>query len=349
MAERTALERDLNEEEEEYDENADEDFNPDKAAADEDGSSSEEENETTVATAAIAEEAQKKRKAEADADLDSGDEATIREIRRKRRRKDKEKDAAAAGDDESGGEGGLVRTRAQRLAEKVERKERKKATGGAVTIDVEQVWAELKSVPVGRPRRPPPPAPKKTGDEAVDVDGGQDKENAPASSSDGMVTIKRRIEYAGETTEIEEIVPRTSKEAQLYLKHHPETHAQHASTTAAVLLRRPLKRPSLFEPNPTASIKGVPPERLRPRAPSRFDTLMAEKKAEEESRKKAERMTTVQKSALDWKGFVDQQEGMRAELDEYGKSKGGFLAREDFLGRADMAREEAARSARLKG
>ncbi|KAK5128862.1 hypothetical protein LTR85_000195 [Meristemomyces frigidus] len=337
MAEQTALERDLKEDEQEdYDENADEDFNPEKAAADGDASSSEDEDEVIEARPV---KESKKRKSEAVDELDSGDEATIRE--RKRKRKKKEAATAQEGE-ESGGEGGFVRTRAQRYAEKVERKERKRVTIGEVTIDVDQIWAELNSAPIGRPPPPPPQAV-----DAMEVDGEQNKENAPAPED--MITIVRRIKYAGEVTEVEESVRKTSKEAQHYLKEHPEADPDYkAPDNAAAQLRRPLKRPSMFEPNTAGVVRGVPPESLRPRAPSRFDVLMAEKRVEEEMKKKAEKMTTVQKSALDWKGFVDQQ-GLREELDEYGKSKGGYLAREDFLGRADMAREDAAKAARFKG
>ncbi|KAK4545377.1 hypothetical protein LTR36_003557 [Oleoguttula mirabilis] len=338
MAEPTALERDLREDEQEvYDENADEDFNPEQAAADDDGSSSDDEE---VAAAKPSKEF-KKRKSEAVDELDSGDEVTIQEQKRKRKKK-KEKEAATADGEESGGEGGFVRTRAQRHAETVERKERKRTTTGEVTIDVDQIWAELNSVPIGRP----PPPPSKVVD-ATEADGDQNKDNAPAPED--VITITRRIEYAGEVTEVQETVCRTSKEAKQYLKEHPEADPDYQPhETSNTQLRRPLKRPSIFEPNPTAVVKGVPIERLRPRAPSRFDVLMAEKRVEEEMKKKAEKMTTVQKSALDWKGFVDQQ-GLKAELDDYGKSKGGYLAREDFLGRADAAREDAARSARLNG
>ena len=330
--EQTALERDLNEEDEEYDENADEDFNPDQAGGDEEASSSEDEEDSAAAKPV---KRTQKRKADAAAaeELDSGDEATIQERKKKRRKKE-----AAAQDEESGGEAGSIRTRAQRQAEKTERKEKKRQISGEVTIDVEQIWRELSAIPVGRP---PPPPPKVA---EVAEDEGEEKENAPE-----LVTIKRRIEYAGEVTEVEEQVPRNSKQAQQFFRDHPEADPNYKPpTTADTELRRPLKRPSMFEPNPTATVKGVPPERLRPRAPSRLDVLLAEKKAEEEMRKKAEKMTTVQKSALDWKGFVDSQ-GLQEELDEYGKSKAGYLAREDFLGRADLAREEMARSARLKG
>jgi len=205
----------------------------------------------------------------------------------------------------------------------------------------------LSSVPVGRPA-PEMSQAAAVADVDMDMDAEQDKENkSNPQEQDELITIKRRIEYAGEVTEVEEQVPRNSKEAQHYLRAHPEADPKHKPPDKSDL-RRPLKRPSLFEPNPIGAVKGVAPERLRPRAPSRMDVLLAEKRAEDERKKKAEKMTTVQKSALDWKGYVDQ-EGLREELDEYGKSKRGYLAREEFLGRADQVREEAARTARLKG
>ncbi|KAI7191679.1 hypothetical protein KC343_g9886 [Hortaea werneckii] len=358
-ADQTALERDMQEDEEPYDENADEDFNPDEAGGeDEEASSSDDEEDVAVAKPARKD---KKRKAD-DAggeELDSGDEATIQERRKKRKRKGKE--TAGPADEESGGEGGLIRTRAQRLAERAERKEKKRIVGGEVTIDVEQIWKELNSAPIGRPP-PPPPAPvaDATAEAENKPDGGtQNKENTATTSPDTL-TIRRRIEYAGEVTEITEQVALNSKQAQQYLRDHPEadpTRRPSSSSsnnnnnpdTTTRTLRRPTKRPSLFEPNPTATVKGVPPDRLRPRTPSRLDVLQAAKKQAAEHQRKAEKMSTVQKSALDWKGFVDSDRAVREELDVYGKSKEGFLAREDFLGRADLARVEMGRLARLKG
>ncbi|KAI6820634.1 hypothetical protein KC332_g4223 [Hortaea werneckii] len=356
VADQTALERDMQEDEEPYDENADEDFNPDEAGGeDEEASSSDDED------VAVAKPARKYKKRKADdvggEELDSGDEATIQERRKKRKRKGKE--TAGAADEESGGEGGLIRTRAQRLAEKAERKEKKRVVGGEVTIDVEQIWKELNSVPIGRPPPPPPtPAADVTAEAQNRPDGETPNNENTATTTPETITIRRRIEYAGEVTEITEPVPLNSKQAQQYLRDHPEadpTHRPSSSShnnpdkTPPTHLRRPLKRPSLFEPNPTATVKGVPPSRLRPRTPSRLDVLQAEKKQAAENQRKAEKMSTVQKSALDWKGFVDSDRAVREELDVYGKSKEGFLAREDFLGRADLARVEMGRRARLKG
>lgn len=225
---------------------------------------------------------------------------------------------------------------------KEERKHRKRARDGEVTVDVDELWAALSSAPIGRAALAPP----EPNSDTMEVDEDNDKENAPLSAGEEMITIKRRIEYAGEVTEVEDRVLRSSKEAQKYLAEHPEIDGnakQHEVDPSGI--QRPLKRPSIFEPNPIGLVKGVAPEKLRLRAPSRLDVLMATRRAEE--KKNAQKMSTVQKSALDWRGYVDK-EGLREELDEYGKSRGGFLAREAFLDRAAGAREQAARDARLK-
>ena len=364
------------EEDSHYDENADEDFTPDTAGADEDASSSSEDEAATTTVsakqAATKKKATKKRKSDAISegleDLDSGDEATIRERQRgkKKRRKGAVATATAAAaaaeqDDDSGGEGGLIKTRAQRLAEKVERKQRRRAREGEVTVDVDTLWVEMSRLPVGRAARY---IRAKGEGEAGGGDG--DKENAvpaaaavaaAAQAGDGggggggeeeMVTIKRRIEYAGEITEVEERVSRNSKEAEHYFATHPEIEDNSQTTPHQRTLHRPLKRPSHFEPNPHALVKNVSPEKLRPKTPSRLDVILASQRAEAEAKKRAEKMTTVQKSALDWRGFVEA-EGLREELDVYGKSKRGYLEREEFLGRVGVAQEVRGREARLKG
>ncbi|KAK6437904.1 swr complex subunit [Oleoguttula sp. CCFEE 5521] len=297
------------EDDSDYDENADEDFAPTTAAREDDVSSSSEDEDAPA-------NAPKKRKAKVtfeDEELASGDEVTIKERKSKKRKVDKE-------DEESGGEGGVVRTRAQRAVEKEQKKLRKAQEKGEVTVDVDALWAELM--------------------------GDEDKENQDVTKAvDKLVKIRRRIAFAGEITEVEEEVPASSAAAQQYLGAHPEGTLQHNTPTTT--LTRPLRRPSSFEPNPLAAIRGVPPERLRPRAPSRTDVLLATQRLEDERKKKAEKMSTVQKSALDWRGFV-RKEGIESEMEEYGKSKRGFLAREEFLDRVAGKKEEGRRDARLK-
>ena len=94
---------------------SDEDFNPDAAPQDEESSSSEDE-----AAPAASQARKRKRKRQRDddtidAELDSGDEATIQERRYNKRRKGGS-DVDFSSDDEAG-QGGFVRTRAQRKNE----------------------------------------------------------------------------------------------------------------------------------------------------------------------------------------------------------------------------------------
>ncbi|KAF2726125.1 BCNT-domain-containing protein [Polychaeton citri CBS 116435] len=335
----------------EYNEEADEDFNPTAAAdSDEDASSSSEDEDT--GKLARKDRPRKRRAEDLGQDLDSGDEATIQEqqARLKRGKKAKDEDARQE-DEESAGEGGFVRTRAQRLVE-YQRDRKRGAREGAVTVDVDALWAQLSAVPVGRP---PPPREAITHNENRNTDSVEraGKEN---TALDGFITIKRQIEFAGEVEEVEERVPKSSKEAQAYLAEHPEADPEYEPASkgnvrvndAGEELTRPLRRPSIFEPNPTAIVKGVDSSKLRLRAPSRVDVLMAERREETERRKKAEKMSTVGKSALDWKRYV-AEEGLGEEMDKYQKGKGGYLEREDFLGRAQLAREVQGREARLKG
>jgi len=324
---------------EDYDSNEDEDFNPEAApAADEDVSASSDSDEEGDNNAPAAKKKSKPKPAKRkvpdtiDEELDSGDEATIKERKRKRR---KGKDVAV--EEDSGGEGGLIKTRAQRLVEKAERKEKRRADRGEVTVDVDDLWARLHAVPVGRHYEPVAPQAVDGEDTAVSVDNAAGETVKP---SDQLIRIKRRIAFAGEITEVEEEVLKSSAAAKAYLAEHPEADPDSTKARAAAAnqqassesnLQRPLRRPSIFEPNPTAAVRGVSSDKLRPRAPSRVDVVMAERRAVEESKKKAERMSTVQKSAMDWKGFVADQ-GIGEELDVYGKSKGGFMAREQFFG-----------------
>lgn len=214
-----------------------------------------------------------------------------------------------------------------------------------MTVDVGALWADLNSLPVGRSAAP------KVSSSEFNVTRIPSKADPVSLSShpDGLIKIKRRIEFAGVISEVEEEVLRSSKQAQRYLEENPEDSQVGSSRQSRKDgLRRPLRRPSLFEPNPLAIVKGVAPDKLRRRAPTRLDVLMAERHAEMERKKKIERMSTVQKSALDWRGFVTDQ-GYGEELDEYGKSKMGFLAREHFLDKVHGANEDARRAARLKG
>ena len=333
---------------EEYDENADEDFDPDRPNHEDNASSSSDEDAEPPAKQPRKEPKKRNATAFADDGWDSGDEVTVQQ-RKKRRRKAK---SDAEHESEGEGQGGLIKTRAQRLTERTERQQRKCTGAGDVTVDVNRLWADLNSVAVGRPSQPPS-APTKPDDDGIQPRPRNDAEaaalSAPSGTSaatndgdDDMITTVRRMDYAGEIIEVEDRVARSSKKGRAHLARHPPV----ADEETPLPLQRPLKRPSLFEPNPHAIVKGVPRERLRPvlsAASSPGGAALSGVVSERNHR--AEKMTTVQKSAVDWHGYVER-EGLKEELDVYGKSRTGFLEKEAFLDRAAGAREMAARAAR---
>lgn len=54
---------------------------------------------------------------------------------------------------------------------------------------------------------------------------------------------------------------------------------------------------------------------------------------------KGPKLNTIEKSKLDWAGYVDQ-EGIKEELDKAEKGKDGYLGKQDFLGRVGAKRED---------
>ena len=168
-----------------------------------------------------------------------------------------------------------------------------------------------------------------------------------------MVTIRRTYEFAGQTVSEEKLVDSDSAEAKLYRSTQDsakQSRAESYGTHDGVPLRRPLKRASMFEPNPTGEVKGLPAHKQRLRTPSRTDVLALQKRLDqemEEKRVKGQKLNTVQKSAIDWAAHVDKQ-GLKGELDEYGRSKQGYMGKMDFLRNVEGRRDLDERQARLQ-
>lgn len=335
--------------EKDYVESEDEDFNPEDAVKDEDVSASSDEEEAQPVSKQKKKTSRKRQAGESD-ELDSGDEVTIRESRRKKRKKGGE-DA-----DDSEGEGGLVKTRAQRKAEKEEKQERRRADRGEVTIDVDAIWAKLHAAPVGRPlieELEATSANNASDDNENGPEGNKENVQAHGDTQEEFITINQTYEFAGQTVSEEKRVHRDSAEAKLYLSKHsdkaPDTPTMKLSESG-LALRRPLKRASMFEPNPTGEVKGLPAHKQRLRQPSRADVLAQQKRLDEEAKSrgdKATRLNTVQKSKLDWATHVDA-EGLKDELAEYDRSKQGYMGKMDFLQDVQGRREQEERAARLQ-
>lgn len=215
------------------------------------------------------------------------------------------------------------------------------ATTAAATVDVDALWAKMIS---GKIEDPKPI--EMTGASETETDTGlKEVETAPDTSegaSDEMVTIKRTYNFAGKIHTEEKTVPRDSAEARLYFESHPDATNLNDTPAASQRPKRPPRKlkKSMFEPAM---------EPLPPRTDLHFGLTarrMASVKAEMEAGENAKKLNTVEKSKMDWAGFVDK-EGIRDELVTAGKAKEGYLGRQDFLARVDEKREEESRRGRV--
>jgi hypothetical protein len=343
---------------EEYKSSEDEDFNPEAVEAPPEEDLSSDDEDVPQQQKKVS---KKRKKAQDDAEeLDSGDEATITELRKAKRSK-------ADDDEDSGGEGGLIKTRAQRRAEyvklslycrtnantlcrKQERQEYQKASTDNVTVDVDALWASMTAKPM-RPSRDQPKPEQDANNEDAAPEKVTSKDTLADEDSDGLITIKRSYDFAGQKVTEEKRVHKDSAEAKLFLANNDPTKQIKPRSPSPKdnqpTLRRPLRRASKFEPNPTGEVRGLPPERQRLRTPSRADVLAQSKRLEEEAKKgKVVKLNTVQKSAIDWATHVDE-EGLKGELDEYGRSKQGYIGKMDFLRGVHGKKEEEERKARM--
>ncbi|KAJ5259223.1 Craniofacial development protein 1/Bucentaur [Penicillium angulare] len=331
-----------------YDSAEDEDFQLEGAQDDSDLTSGDEEE---------AEPAKKKRKSNKKAeipqeeDLDSGDEATIRKAREKREKKRKGKkskgkqaddDDDMEWDDEEGGTGGFVRTRAmkQHIQEEQERKPLAKIDGA--TVDVNALWEQMNTpqnelgirqdeIKDGSEPAPEPDRPAENADAKGHAT--QEPENDSHNAHDQMIKIKRTYKFAGEMITEEKTVLKNSAEAKAFLSSGENVEfAEVEDADANRDLRRPLRKISRFDPNPTGTIK-----KSWERQPLEAGGDAAGPK-----------INTVEKSRLDWAQYVDQA-GIQDELRVASKAKEGYMGRMDFLDRMGAKRDEEARQARLKG
>ncbi|KAK0711039.1 bucentaur or craniofacial development-domain-containing protein [Lasiosphaeris hirsuta] len=270
----------------------------------------------------------------------SGDEAII-EKGKKKRKKSKLKDAA---EDDEGGEGGLIKTRSMRAVEKVERK--LAAVSGPVTIDVDALWSQMVSEPIVRgtsatqEESREPTSSQPNGDNSGTALAKQPQATATETTEEPeFIRIKRTYNFAGKVHTEEKLVARGSAEAKLYLASLGEDgEAAVAAEDESQLKRMPKKAfRSAFEPIPDQSA-------LRTDLNLGMSVRLRARELANEAI--AKKLNTVEKSRMDWAGYVDKA-GIKDELELAGKSKDSFTARQDFLARSEAKREDDARRVRL--
>ncbi|RYP92679.1 hypothetical protein DL770_001192 [Monosporascus sp. CRB-9-2] len=338
---------------EDYASDEDSDFAPDTAPAADASDVSESEDESDQPGAK-----RKRNKHPADDDAadagfeNSGDEAIIQKGK-KRQKKARRKDGEVK-DDEEAGDGGLIKTRSMRATEKAERKSH--AVTGPVTIDVDDLWAKMTAGPV-LPSKAADPEREKESQQAPregsvqekgrDAEEGEaGKEETGETEPPAMIKIKRTYNFAGKVHTEEKVVPRESAEAKLYLASLDPNSAEAAAAAAAADSEdaQPKRKPrkafrSRFEP----AVEG-PPQR----SDLNLGMAMRLQLREQAKEAKAKKLNVVEKSRMDWAGFVDK-EGIKDELELAGKSKESYAYRQDFLARVEANRVEEARRARISG
>lgn len=210
-------------------------------------------------------------------------------------------------------------------------------------MDVDALWEQMNTpqfqsgqLPSKTPQPETAPGPKSTSQAEAqsqpDVAVGDKTANV---HDDKMIKIKRTYKFAGEWITEEKVVPKHSAEAKAFLssgENAEYTDEDVAAASATLNLRRPLRKISRFDPNPTGTIKKSWEKQLVP----------------EDKDAQGPKINTVEKSRLDWATYVDQA-GIKDELRTHSKAKEGYMGRMDFLGRMEDKREDERRAARLKG
>lgn len=210
-----------------------------------------------------------------------------------------------------------------------------------MTIDVDALWASMTAEPVVPTKQQLHPTSQGENGEISAAQGDSGLSNAQAATGkDGdpseMIKIKRTYNFAGKVHTEEKLVQRDSAEARLYLASQGENANGDA---AAAEEDQPDKRMprkafrSSFEP--VAAEQG-----------QRADLNLGMAVRLQARQEKAKKLNTVEKSRMDWAGFVDK-EGIKDELALAGRAKGAFADRQDFLARSEARREEEARRVRI--
>jgi hypothetical protein len=220
-------------------------------------------------------------------------------------------------------EGGLIKTRTQRLLEEQKEKQKQKTvvkeSSGTSDADINSIWAELKGSAAGKSKRLSTPT-----SSSPSLSSASPSLSTSSNILPEKIKITRSYEFAGKTVTEEKLVDANSQEAKAHLN----------STT--------IKQSDNKETPPFLSQSGSPSSahpnlrRKRKRA-SLLDAVI--------SNSSAAKLSTLEKSRLDWATYVDKNK-INDEL-KY-KNKAGYLEKQDFLNRVDSRRDNLYKDAKAK-
>lgn len=225
---------------------------------------------------------------------------------------------------------------------------------GPVTVDVDALWASMTAAPPVPTKHEP-----RSSANPQDTSGAGESSTAGGDQGPGRqdgcdepsetIKIKRTYNFAGKVHTEEKLVSRDSAEARLYLASRGgsgnpaaggDSEKNGDNGASEEDSRRAPRRAfrSAFEPALAAVGDGH-----HQRADLNLGIAVRL-----QAREKARKLNTVEKSRMDWAGFVDK-EGIKDELALAGRAKGAFADRQDFLARTEARRDEDARRVRLAG
>lgn len=222
---------------------------------------------------------------------------------------------------------------------------------------MDALWAQMSTTPL----KPLNHAKAQENDTSSGQIGATGADLPVSGEEEEQVTVKKIYTFAGQRTTEEKQIPQSLLEVHLsdgWRAVEPavemtveEGKGDSTAKNDKPKVRRPPRRPSRFDPNPTGYVRTLPPE-YQLTYPRKTRTIAAadqENAAAPEATKakpdKAQKLNVVDKSRLDWTGFVDK-EGIAEELDTHGKTKEAYLGRMDFLAGVEARKEEERR--RLK-
>lgn len=211
------------------------------------------------------------------------------------------------------------------------------------TFDVDSVWASMKSesIPssidrrgsstsVATPSSDSGDNPNR--DSSAELKSDSSGVNTPVATDDRKstlrlqeeyITIKKTYKFAGKVETEEKRVLKTSDEAIAYLKEQESqsTETPEPDTDSSTSMKRKNSVSSTRRRGPVKRKQGSLLDELNSLKPKKLNTL--------------------EKSKMDWLGYVDQ-EGIKDELNLHNKD--GYLKKQDFLSRVDSRIENNIRS-----
>lgn len=219
-------------------------------------------------------------------------------------------------------EGGLIKTRRQRLEEEEKLKNEKKnhvrnTNSSSSNVDINSIWAELNG------------ATKKNHSHSNQpLSTTQPSNFSKPSTKEEKIKITRTYEFAGKMISEEKWVDANSEEARAHLN----------STT----IKNPTSKLSSSSPSSSSSNSSPQPSNSKPLRRKRKRASLLDAVISNSSKTK---LSTLEKSRLDWATYVDKNK-ISDEL-KY-KNKGGYLEKQDFLNRVDSRRDNLYTEAKSK-